>query len=48
MCNSAVVTSASFSYSDMLALCGISATGLVCMQAPVSFFGVADNLSSQH
>lgn len=47
-CNSAVVTSASFSYSDMLALCGISAAGLVCMQAPVSFFGVADNLSSQH
>lgn len=48
VCNSAVVTSASFSCSDMLALCGISAAGLVCMQAPVSFFGVADNLSSQH
>lgn len=48
VCNSAVVTSASFFHCDMLALCGISAAGLVCMQAPVSFFGVADNLSSQH
>lgn len=48
LCNSAVVTSASFSCSDMLALCGISAAGLVCMQAPISFCGVEDNLSSQH
>lgn len=48
VCNSAVVTSASFSCSDMLALCRISAAGLVCMRAPVSFCGAADNLSSQH